>query len=86
MISRMKQEEKLLCLSDKLSSEKSRENHIRTMEEKVLQMKSEFISIISHELRTPLSSIVGFVEILLYREVIAEKQKRYYQTIYNDVS
>jgi signal transduction histidine kinase len=56
----------------------------RTGEEKVLQMKSELISIVSHELRTPLSSIIGFAEILLYRKVTAEKQARYFQTIYDE--
>jgi signal transduction histidine kinase/CheY-like chemotaxis protein len=56
----------------------------RSGEEKVLQMKNELINIVSHELKTPLSSILGFVEILLYREVSLDKRKKYYQTIHNE--
>jgi signal transduction histidine kinase/CHASE3 domain sensor protein len=56
----------------------------RTEEEQVLQMKNEFISIVSHELRTPLSSILGFIEILLIRDIAKDKQKKYFQTIYDE--
>jgi signal transduction histidine kinase len=56
----------------------------RTEEEQILQMKNELISIVSHELRTPLSSILGFMEILLYRDVKPDKQKKYFQTIYDE--
>lgn len=56
----------------------------RTEEERVDEMKNEFISIVSHELRTPLASVLGFIEILLHRELPQEKQKRYMETIYNE--
>ncbi|MCZ8514552.1 ATP-binding protein [Paenibacillus filicis] len=58
----------------------------RTEEEKVDEMKNEFISIVSHELRTPLASVLGFIEILLHRQLPAEKQHRYLQTIYNEAN
>jgi signal transduction histidine kinase/CHASE3 domain sensor protein/DNA-binding response OmpR family regulator len=58
----------------------------RSEEERVDEMKNEFISIVSHELRTPLSSVLGFVEIMLDREVPADKQKKYLQTIYNEAN
>lgn len=58
----------------------------RTEEEKVDEMKNEFISIVSHELRTPLSSVLGFIEILLHRTVSPDKQKRYLETIYSEAN
>lgn len=56
----------------------------RTEEEKADEIKNEFISIVSHELRTPLSSVLGFIEILLHRQLSPEKQQRYLQTIYKE--
>ncbi|MFD0694038.1 ATP-binding protein [Paenibacillus sp. GCM10027628] len=56
----------------------------RTEEERIDEMKNEFISIVSHELRTPLASVLGFIEILLHRELPQEKQKRYMDTIYKE--
>ncbi|CAG7645048.1 Adaptive-response sensory-kinase SasA [Paenibacillus solanacearum] len=56
----------------------------RTEEEKIDEMKNEFISIVSHELRTPLASVLGFIEILLHRELTPEKRTKYMQTIYNE--
>ncbi|MFC6232205.1 ATP-binding protein [Paenibacillus allorhizosphaerae] len=56
----------------------------RTEEEKIDEMKNEFVSIVSHELRTPLASVLGFIEILLHRELTPEKRTRYMQTIYNE--
>jgi signal transduction histidine kinase len=40
------------------------------------QAKSEFVSVVSHELRTPLTALVGFAELLLTREVPAERARR----------
>lgn len=56
----------------------------RTEEEKVDEMKNEFISIVSHELRTPLASVLGFIEILLHRQLSPDKQQKYLQTIYKE--
>ncbi len=58
----------------------------RTEEEKVDEMKNEFISIVSHELRTPLASVLGFIEILLNRQLTPEKQQRYLQTVYKEAT
>ncbi|MDF2925934.1 MAG: hypothetical protein K0R57_4848 [Paenibacillaceae bacterium] len=56
----------------------------RTDEEKADEIKNEFVSIVSHELRTPLSSVLGFIEILLNRQVTPEKQQRYLETIHSE--
>jgi PAS domain S-box-containing protein len=58
----------------------------RTEEEKVDEMKNEFISIVSHELRTPLASVLGFIEILLHRKLSPDKQEKYLQTIYKEAN
>jgi signal transduction histidine kinase/CHASE3 domain sensor protein/DNA-binding response OmpR family regulator len=56
----------------------------RTEEERIDEMKNEFVSIVSHELRTPLASVLGFIEILLNRDLSQEKQKKYMETIYKE--
>jgi signal transduction histidine kinase/DNA-binding response OmpR family regulator/CHASE3 domain sensor protein len=56
----------------------------RSDEEKADEIKNEFVSIVSHELRTPLSSVLGFIEILLNRQVSPDKQKRYLETIHSE--
>lgn len=56
----------------------------RTESEKADEIKNEFVSVVSHELRTPLASVLGFIEILLHREIPQEKQKKYMQTIYEE--
>lgn len=58
----------------------------RTDEEKSDELKNEFISIVSHELRTPLASILGFMEILLHRDIQKEKQRKYMETIYKEAN
>lgn len=57
-----------------------------TQQYEVDQMKTELVSTVSHELRTPLSSILGFTELLLYKENKPEKQKRYLETIQKETS
>ncbi len=41
------------------------------------KLKTELISTVSHELRTPMSSILGFSELLLTRELTGERSKEY---------
>lgn len=55
-----------------------------TKDYEVDQMKSELVSTVSHELRTPLSSVLGFAELLLTKEMKPEKQKRYIETIHKE--
>jgi PAS domain S-box-containing protein len=58
----------------------------RTEQEQLDEMKNDLISVISHELRTPLSSILGFIEILLNREVSKDKQDKYLQIVYREAN
>lgn len=55
-----------------------------TQEREVDKMKSELVSTVSHELRTPLSSVLGFTELLLNKQLKPEKQERYLKTIYKE--
>ncbi|MBN8210233.1 response regulator [Bacillus sp. NTK071] len=55
-----------------------------TREHQVDEMKNEFVSTVSHELRTPLSSVLGFTELMLAKELKPEKQKKYLNTIYKE--
>ncbi|MBB6175985.1 signal transduction histidine kinase/ActR/RegA family two-component response regulator [Anoxybacillus tengchongensis] len=55
-----------------------------TKQFEVDQMKSEFVSTVSHELRTPLSSVLGFTELMLTKELKPERQKKYLTTIYQE--
>lgn len=48
-----------------------------TREAEVDRLKSEFLSTAAHELRTPMSSVLGFAELLLNRQVDANKQHQY---------
>ncbi|MCT4779212.1 MULTISPECIES: ATP-binding protein [Exiguobacterium] len=56
----------------------------RTEEQKMDQVKDELVSTVSHELRTPLSSILGFMELLRYRQPTPEKTKRYIQIVHDE--
>jgi PAS domain S-box-containing protein len=58
----------------------------RTEQEQLDEMKNDLISVISHELRTPLSSILGFIEILLNREVSKDKQDKYLQIVHREAN
>jgi PAS domain S-box-containing protein len=55
-----------------------------TKEFEVDQIKSEFVSTVSHELRTPLSSILGFTELMLTRNLNQDRQNKYLTTIFNE--
>ncbi|MEN9385238.1 MAG: hypothetical protein RL323_2381, partial [Pseudomonadota bacterium] len=53
-----------------------------THETEVDRMKSEFLNSAAHELRTPLASVYGFSELLLRRQMSAEKQRELIQTMH----
>ncbi|MGZ4162754.1 MAG: ATP-binding protein [Tumebacillaceae bacterium] len=55
-----------------------------TREYEVDQMKSEFVSTVSHELRTPLSSVLGFTELMLNKDLQPERQIKYLNTIHRE--
>ncbi len=57
-----------------------------TQEREMDRVKSEFVSTVSHELRTPLASVLGFAELLLYKELAPERQKKYVRTIHKEAS
>ncbi len=45
------------------------------------RLKSDFLATMSHELRTPLNSILGFSEVLLSGNQLADKQQRWVRNI-----
>jgi signal transduction histidine kinase len=45
------------------------------------RLKTELVSNVSHELRTPLSSILGFSDLMLKRDVDADDRRRYLEVI-----
>ena len=53
-------------------------------DKEVDRLKSELISTVSHELRTPMSSIVGFSELLLTRNLSPERSKDYIEIIFKE--
>lgn len=57
-----------------------------TREYEVDEMKNEFVSTVSHELRTPLSSVLGFTELMISKDLKPEKQKKYLKTIHKEAS
>lgn len=57
-----------------------------THEHEVNKMKTELVSTVSHELRTPLSSILGFSELLLNKDMDEQRQKRYLETIHSEAN
>lgn len=48
------------------------------------KMKTELVSTVSHELRTPLSSILGFTELLIGKEMDNTRRSRYLDAIYKE--
>ncbi|WP_214829792.1 ATP-binding protein [Exiguobacterium algae] len=55
-----------------------------TAETEVDRMKSELVSTVSHELRTPLSSIYGFTELMLSRDLNEDRRQLYLKTIHEE--
>jgi len=47
------------------------------------RLKTEFLSTAAHELRTPLASLVGFSELLLTREVAADRRQHFMKIIHD---
>jgi PAS domain S-box-containing protein len=50
----------------------------------VARLKDELVGTVSHELRTPMSSVLGFSELLLTRQLSEEKRQLYVQTIHKE--
>jgi CheY-like chemotaxis protein/two-component sensor histidine kinase len=48
------------------------------------QRTSELVATVSHELRTPLASVLGFVELLLDRDLDEETRRRYLHTVHGE--
>ncbi len=55
-----------------------------TNEVEIDRLKNELVSTISHELRTPLSSIYGFTELMIERELSPNRQKRYLEAVHSE--
>lgn len=55
-----------------------------THERELDRLKSEFVSIASHELRTPMTSILGFSEIMLTKQLPLELIQRYTSQIHSE--
>lgn len=55
-----------------------------TQQYEVDKMKTELVSTVSHELRTPLSSVLGFTELLMHKELAPKKQQKYLGTIHKE--
>jgi len=53
-----------------------------TRYKEINMLKSELISTVSHELRTPMSSIMGFSELLLTRQLSPERSRQYIEIIH----
>lgn len=58
--------------------------HDVTERERVERMKTEFMSSVSHELKTPLTSIIGFQELMIDREMNRERQLRCLNICYDE--
>lgn len=73
-----------LALHDGGSAGTSQMLHIRdvSQEFEVDRLKSEFLTTAAHELRTPMTSIFGFSELLLHRQLAPEKQADLLQRIH----
>jgi PAS domain S-box-containing protein len=57
-----------------------------TLETEMNRIKSEFLSVAAHELRTPISSMYGYCELLLNRELDPLMKRDILQTIYGQCS
>ncbi|MDE0564540.1 HAMP domain-containing sensor histidine kinase [Exiguobacterium sp. B2(2022)] len=55
-----------------------------THETEVDRLKTELVSTVSHELRTPLTSIIGFTELLRFRQLSPERSEKYLGMIHQE--
>ncbi|MFB0535515.1 MAG: GAF domain-containing protein [Anaerolineae bacterium] len=55
-----------------------------THEREVQRLKDELINTVSHELRTPMTSVLGFSELLLNRQLSEERRQLCIQTIHKE--
>lgn len=55
-----------------------------TNEVEIDRIKNELVSTISHELRTPLSSIYGFTELMIQRDLPSHRQKKYLNAVHSE--
>lgn len=55
-----------------------------TIESQIDRMKDEFISTVSHELRTPITTISGFVEMMMTRQMAHEEQVPLMEVIHSE--
>jgi len=55
-----------------------------TNEVEIDRIKNELVSTISHELRTPLSSIYGFTELMIQRDLPPHRQKKYLAAVHSE--
>ncbi len=55
-----------------------------TNEVEIDRIKNELVSTISHELRTPLSSIYGFTELMIQRDLPPNRQKKYLAAVHSE--
>ena len=53
-----------------------------TQQRQVERLKSEFIAVAAHELRTPMTSIYGFVELMMRRNLGEDARRELYATIH----
>ena len=51
-----------------------------TAEREAARVKSELVATVSHELRTPLAGVLGFVELLMHRDLDEATSQRYLKT------
>jgi PAS domain S-box-containing protein len=55
-----------------------------TQRKEVERLKNELIATVSHELRTPMTSLLGFAELMLNRDLTPEKQREFLTVIHNE--
>ena len=79
---------RVLELSARASDDGGLAVHLRdvTHQTEVDRLKSEFLTTAAHELRTPMVSILGFSELLLHREMPAERRRDMTQTIHRQAT